>query len=80
MKVLFALALMAYPVWLGAHHRSLGLVAVFVLIFAATLFISGPKSQDVQDNPSKPTMALFALVLSAGLTGVGYFLGHLIFG
>lgn len=79
-KLLITLALMAYPAWLGANQRSLGQVAIFVLVFAAMLFFFGPKSQDVQDNPNKPTMALFALVLSSGLTGVGYYLGYLVFG
>lgn len=80
MKFLFTLALLAYPAWLGANNRSIGQVAIFVFIFAAMLFVFGPKSHEVQDNPSKPLLAAFSLVLSAGLTGVGYGIGYLIFG
>ena len=49
-----------------------GQVAIFVLVLAFMLFVFGPKSQEVQHNPSKPLLALFSLVLSAGLAGVGY--------
>jgi hypothetical protein len=80
MKLLFTLALLAYPAWLGANHRGFGQVAIFVVVFAVALFFFGPKSHQVQDNPSKPLMSLFSLVLAAGLTGVGYGLGYLIFG
>jgi len=80
MKLLFTLGLLAYPTWLGAGHRSFGEVAIFVVIFATMLFIFGPESNDVQHNPGKPLMALFSLVLGAGLTGVGYGLGYAIFG
>jgi hypothetical protein len=80
MKFLFTLAMLAYPAWLGANQRSFGQVAIFVIIFATMLFFFGPKSHEVQDNPSKPLMVLFALVMAAGLTGVGYGAGYLVFG
>lgn len=79
-KTLFTLALMAYPAWLGANHRSIGQVAIFVAVFAVALFFFGPKSQEVQGTPSKPVMALFSLVLASGLTGLGYGLGYWVFG
>ncbi|MBU1252801.1 MAG: hypothetical protein KKE69_00205 [Alphaproteobacteria bacterium] len=78
-KLAFTLALMAYPIWLGANARSFGQVAIFVLIFALMLFFFGPKAHEVQDNPSKPTMALFSLVLAAGLAAIGYGIGYAIF-
>lgn len=80
MQFLFTLALLVYPAWLGAHHRPPGQVAIFVLVLAVMLFAFGPKSQEVQHNPSKLLMALFSLVLSAGLSGVGYGIGYMVFG
>lgn len=80
MHYLFVLALLVYPAWLGAHHRGPGQVAIFVLVSAILLFVYGPKSQEVQHNPSKPLLALFSLILSAGLAGVGYGVGYMVFG
>lgn len=80
MQFVFTLALLVYLAWLGAHHQSPGQVAIFVLVLAAMLFIFGPKSQEMQHNPSRPLMALFLVVLSAGLAGVGYGVGYMIFG
>lgn len=80
MQYVFTLALLVYPAWLGAHHRSPIQVAIFVLVLAGMLFVFGPKSQEVQHNPSKPLLALFSLVLSAGLSGVGYGVGYMVFG
>lgn len=80
MQYVVTLVIPVYPAWLGAHHRSPGQVAIFVLVLAAMLFIFGPKSEEVQHNPSKPLLALFSLVLSAGLAGVGYGIGYMAFG
>jgi hypothetical protein len=79
-KFLLPAALLIYPAWLGAHHSGFGQVSIFAVIFAVVLFFVGPKSHEVQHNPSKPLMFAFALVLAAGLTGVGYGLGYFLFG
>jgi hypothetical protein len=79
LKLLFTLALIAYPVWMGSQQLRFSEVAVFAIVFAIVLFLFGPKSHEVQDQPSVVTMVFFALVLSAGLTGVGYGLGFWLF-
>jgi hypothetical protein len=78
--IIFTLALLIYPAWLGAHHASVGRVAIFALIFAVCIFVAGPKSNEVQHNPSKAMLALFALVLASGLAAIGYGFGYGIFG
>lgn len=80
MPFVFTLGLLIYPAWLGANHRSPGQVALFVIVLAVMLFVFGPKSQEVQHNPGKPLLALFSLVLSAGVAGVGYGIGYMLFG
>lgn len=75
-----AVGILAYPIFLGAHGRSLEQVAVFVGILAVVLFFFGPKPGEVQGNPSRPLTAIFSLILAAGLSAFGYGIGYFFLG
>lgn len=74
------LLLAIVPFWMGAHHRSLPQVAVYVIAFGVFLYFFGPKPSEVQGNPNKPLMALFSLAAAAGISSIGYAVGSFILG
>lgn len=78
--LIHALALGFWPALQGARHQSFKYMAIYVVVFAIGIYITGPKRAEVVHAPSPALLFVFALILSAVGCSISYLLGRVIFG